>query len=162
MKRISLKFAFEQVKSTQVVLLDIDGTLCADHDDVVRETESELVEFLKSQNKQVYLCTNSPFAKRNEKIAMQLQVPLLTSNAKKPFKGSLQKLPIELKSGPFVVIGDKWLTDGLFALRIGAELCLVERIRSGRERWWMKGVFLIDDLIGAFVYTAYVLIQRQK
>lgn len=69
---------------------------------------------------------------------------LLRSKYKKPSRRIIKELVDQERT--FVVIGDKFLTDFIFAKRIGAKFMLVKRKLSGRERLYIKFINYIDDI----------------
>jgi HAD superfamily phosphatase (TIGR01668 family) len=132
--------------SDSLIILDIDGTLVADNTDAVSSAVREVLKRLAEHNS-IYLCTNSRNRERNEAIAAQLNLRLLSHRYKKPNKRLLEELlPEHQNHTSMVVIGDKFLTDGLFALRIGAPFLKVKRLR-GKDRWWIAFLYWIDDII---------------
>mgnify|MGYP002813994512 CR=1 FL=1 len=67
------------------------------------------------------------------------------TDLRKPSKNILELVD----ESPFkdkLVIGDKFLTDGLFAKNIGAEFTKVARIESENDRFYIKFLYWIDDL----------------
>jgi predicted HAD superfamily phosphohydrolase YqeG len=125
--------------------LDIDGTL--GHDGVIAMTQTtmDMVASLAQYNK-VYLLSNKPLPERNAAFSKLLSIPYLQSPYKKPHSKIAEAL-LEEEKGNVVVIGDKYITDGLFAKRINAEFIKVKRI--GRRNEGIKTVlsYIIDDII---------------
>ena len=108
-----------------VIFLDIDGTLRPDE---IEEFEPEVLKKLgelKAQNA-VYLVSNKNAAKKPSKKATG---------------------DVDLIDKKVIVIGDKFLTDYLFAKNIGAEFIMVRRKISGKESLFVKITYLIDDII---------------
>lgn len=133
--------------SGTIVLLDIDGTLTALSGDAVAEPERHALERLKREA-EVYLFSNKSQADRNEKIAREAGVPLLTGNFKKPDPRVLR--PIVRRGRPLFVIGDKVTTDGLLAFFSGATFVHVSRV-PGRNRLFDAFWCVLDDAVSAIV-----------
>jgi predicted HAD superfamily phosphohydrolase YqeG len=136
---------FTQIQTAKIkgyfILLDIDGTLTYDSGtDMSADTKKKVSE-LKAQN-EIVLCSNRNDHVRNRKVADILNVKYLETNHRKPSKKILKTFKTK---NPLLVIGDKFLTDGYFAKRIKADLVMVKRIRSAKETWVSKGIYLIDD-----------------
>ncbi|MBT5015947.1 hypothetical protein HN748_00045 [Candidatus Peregrinibacteria bacterium] len=123
------------------VLLDIDGTLTYDSGVKMSEGIQKKVKELKKNN-EIFLCSNRNNHQRNWQVAKILGVKYLETNHRKPSQKILKTFKTKK---PLLVIGDKFLTDGMFAKRIGAKLIMVERIRSQKETWISKLIYGIDD-----------------
>lgn len=130
------------------ILLDVDGTLLADSESEVAISVREHVAWLKRQGNIIILCTNGFKRKhaRNRAIANALDVAYFETTAKKPFR---KAAPPEIFTAgrPIVVIGDKFLTDALFAVRLGAPFIEVRTIRSPHDPFVVKLAYAIDDPI---------------
>ncbi len=108
-----------------VIFLDVDGTLRPDGvGEMSLEVLKKLAE-LRVKN-EVHLTSN----KENK--------------AKKPSRKAASG--VDLQNKKVMVIGDKFLTDYLFAKNIGAEFIMVRRKISGRESWFVKLTYLLDNL----------------
>lgn len=105
--------------------MDMDGTLRPDEDLEMSSEVLNKLEELKAKN-EVHLTSN-----KGNKI-------------KKPSRKAAEGVDLEDKK--VIVIGDKFLTDGLFAKNIGAEFIKVKRKISGKEALFVKITYLIDDL----------------
>jgi len=142
-----MKFFFEldiNHINGKIILLDIDGTLTNDGSYVISERVVEKIQLLKRKNK-IYLCSNKKNHNRNQKIADIVGVSYLWTNWRKPSKKIISSLSEHERGGPFVVIGDKFLTDGILAYRFGADFIKVKRITSGKESFLIKMVNKLDD-----------------
>ncbi len=119
-----------------VIFLDIDGTLADDNTLELSEKTLERIRELEVCN-QLYLCSNSRNHERNRKVAAIAGVDYIDTDLRKPSK----KIP-DLAAHPSykkrLVIGDKFLTDGLFAKNIKAEFIKVKRIESDKDRLYIK------------------------
>lgn len=140
--------AFHQIDLKEIqdylIFLDIDGTLIHDNhheldEDMIRKTST-----LKEKN-EVYLCSNSRNHERNRKVAELTGIPYLETDLRKPDQKILELIPDPKKKK--LVIGDKFLTDGLFAKAIKADFIKVERLTSEHDSPYIKFLYWTDDLI---------------
>ncbi|OGF62464.1 hypothetical protein A2926_01920 [Candidatus Giovannonibacteria bacterium RIFCSPLOWO2_01_FULL_44_40] len=111
--------------SGAVIFLDVDGTLRPDGENDMSPEVLRKLDELKTKNT-VHLVSNQD------------------GKAKKPSRKVADGTDIAGKK--VIVIGDKFLTDGLFAKNIGAEFIKVRRKISGRESFFVKITYLMDDL----------------
>ncbi|MBN1494616.1 GtrA family protein [Candidatus Peregrinibacteria bacterium] len=146
--------AFEDIGDIldMTVILDIDGTIVADNCDEIAAETMVAVETLKKHNT-VYLCTNSFNRIRNAKVEKLLGLKIADMKHKKPSKKILETMFVENPSR-LVVIGDKFLTDGLFAKRIGAQFLMVKRKLSFNEPLLVKVINFIDGMAYHFAYLS--------
>jgi decaprenyl-phosphate phosphoribosyltransferase len=125
--------------ATTTIFLDVDGTLVAD-----KGTDSDPISVEKihelARISDLYLCSNGN-ASRTAHMAKQLGVRALP-RLRKPFPHSAAHSIARGKR--IVVIGDKFLTDGLFALCIGATFIKVDRIRSFDDGALTRAAYTID------------------
>jgi len=132
-----------------LILLDIDGTLINDDEFNLTEATIKKVVDLKKENK-IYLCSNSRNHDRNNKVAHLIGADYLETDLKKPSKKILDLIShTEYKKK--LVIGDKLLTDGLFAKNIKADFIKVSRIRSKNDKIYIRILYWIDDLIARII-----------
>ncbi len=125
-----------------IIFLDVDGTLLPDGEWEAQPAVQARVRAL-TENNDVYVTTNTRNEKRKEAMVRLFGVAAVPSTAKKP---SRQVAAGVMRPGrAAVVIGDKFLTDELFARRIGARFIRVARLHSARERWGIRMINLIDD-----------------
>jgi len=137
-----------------LVFLDIDGTLIADNES---EPSGKVLKKVAALNKvaKVWLCSNSLNHMRNAKVKKITRLPLV-KGFRKPNKKILTLIPDKdfqlsgKNNRPIIVIGDKVLTDGLFALRIRAKFVKVKR-KLGHDRFHIKIYNLIDDIAYVFL-----------
>jgi len=132
-----------------LILLDIDGTLVNDDELKLSETTINKVKSLKKEN-QVYLCSNSINHTRNKKVGILTNTEYLETNLKKPSKKILDLID-HPKYNNILVIGDKLLTDGLFAKNINATFIKVKRIKSKNDKIYIRILYWIDDLIAKLI-----------
>lgn len=117
--------------SGAVIFLDVDGTLRPDGDQEMSPEVLKKLAELKAGN-EVNLTSNKG------------------NKTKKPSRRAAEG--VDLKGKKAVVIGDKFLTDGLFAKNIGAEFIKVKRKISGRESFFIKLTYLIDDIVSGILW----------
>jgi dolichol-phosphate mannosyltransferase len=128
-----------------LVFLDVDGTLLCDADHQVTDEAKNAVKKLAVHN-EVVLVSNSLNGVRVRKIADELGVNVATSRYFKPHPsaaGSFDRTNRET-----VVIGDKLLTDGLFAVLLGATFVHVLPLRDRKSEWWIARI--VYDLESMF------------
>lgn len=139
---------FENIPTNKLldktIILDIDGTLVEDNEDIVSEKTKAKIKIL-SKNNYVMLCSNKKRLGRNRSIADIVGVPYIDTRFKKPSKKILSVTELFGREN-IVVIGDKFLTDGLFALRIGAEFIKVEKLRGAKEHISTSIIYMLDDI----------------
>ncbi len=132
-----------------VIFLDIDGTLVDDNKIELSDGAQKNVRELEMNN-QLYLCSNSRNHERNRKVGEMAKVEYLDTDLRKPSKKILDLV----NDSPFkkrLVIGDKFLTDGLFAKNIKAEFIKVKRIESDNDRLYIKFLYWIDDIASKII-----------
>jgi len=154
MKQSALHY-FRQLNLTpivkSIVILDIDGTLLSDGDETVGVEEVAAVKRLVEQDNQVYLVSNgfSHKKSRNKSIASELGVTFYETEYKKPLKLSVAPLVIGT-SKQVIIIGDKFLTDGLLAVNLEVPFIRVRSIRSNKDSLYVKLAYHLDDLVSNF------------
>jgi HAD superfamily hydrolase (TIGR01662 family) len=132
-----------------LVILDIDGTLVPDSGRVASPLVAEKVRELKARGNEVRLCSNSRrgnYAERLEAVAAQLDVGVCPVVFRKP--STLAIAGVERNGRPLVVIGDKDLTDGLLARRVGAQFIKVRRKLDPADRLSSRMANVIDIVFG--------------
>lgn len=136
-----LTISFEK----HTVFLDVDGTLAPDGSmDFSPEVVRKVREL--ALHNQVLLCTNRRDPARWRQLEALLSLPVVTKRHRKPSVRVLEDAG-DTGGRPRVVIGDKFLTDGLFARRIGATFIRVKRKLSGRESVSVRISNGIDDAV---------------
>ncbi|HYF29307.1 MAG TPA: UbiA family prenyltransferase [Candidatus Paceibacterota bacterium] len=124
------------------VFLDIDGTLVGDKQSDIAPDALEKIRALAAHN-DVYLSSNGdPF--RAAALAKAAGVQALPQ-LRKPLPHAAVR-SIERRER-VVVIGDKFLTDGIFARLIGAEFIKVVRLRGEADDAFARFAYLLDDLV---------------
>lgn len=149
--------------SGRIVLLDIDGTVAPDHEHDFGSSRKKIEELCDKNT--VYICTNSREPERVQLIAEKLNLPIASIKYKKPSKKILYDIVYnsgrEILGREVIVIGDKFLTDYLFAKRINAVFVPVSRKISGHERWTVKIIYLIDNMACALYNTMFRINTRE-
>lgn len=142
------------------VIVDVDGTITYDKGG----PEEAALEKLKQLGAvaRVYLCSNGEGA-RVQALAEACGVSWIDSPHRKPSRRVVEK--ITHSNARLVVIGDKALTDGLFALNIGAEFVPVARLRHARDTLVIRSTYLLDDIAAVFMRVLfpvlpYVILMR--
>ncbi|MFZ2038567.1 MAG: hypothetical protein WAV11_01340 [Minisyncoccia bacterium] len=129
----------------KTIIIDIDGTLVADSEEEIMKENIEKINELAKYNK-LFLCSNNNLHSRNISLSKKLNIEFINSPYKKPNKKVIDSIERIYLSG-LVVIGDKYLTDGLFAGRIGAVFIKVRRMESSNENLKIKSFNCVDDFL---------------
>jgi len=130
--------------SDTTVILDIDGTLTCSSKKEIDEKVIKVIRELQKQNV-VYVFSNNYNKNRNREIAKSIDLPYIESPYKKPNKKVLNYIEGEVCD--VIAIGDKYLTDGLFAQFIKAEHIRVKRYRCDKDSIADKLACLLDDVM---------------
>ena len=141
------ELAAEITNST--ILLDVDGTLLPDGADILSPLTLDVVRNLARENT-VYLVSNGTNRERVERFARECGVSVAPRGvpAGKPRVRAAEGIP---RDKPLVVIGDKVLTDGLFARFLGAHFIMVESHRGGAESPLVKLWYVLDKAVSWFL-----------
>ena len=135
----------------KLVLLDIDGTLTYDRGTEIDEAVRQKLQAL-AKVAEIYLCSNGP-VERTRILAEALALRYVDSLHRKPNKKILEQ--VERGDKALVVIGDKALTDGIFAKNIGANFIPVKHLRHADDRWITRLSYFVDDCVSVFVYALF-------
>ncbi len=136
----------------RIVIVDIDATLVPDKSEVLSQRAHDLLRTMAHVAQVVFLSSNGS-AERTKRFANESGVQVLIG-ARKPWL----QLPKEFPTGEIIVIGDKRVTDGLLAERIGASFVQVARERDHEEQLLTRLSFFFDDLYRQM--TAYIRLMR--
>ena len=109
-----------------IVIVDIDGTVTNDRNPEVDAAAKSMLKAL-AREASVYLCSNSTSIARFWQLARETSTVYLGTTLRKPDPRILKLIP-DATGKRIVVIGDKQLTDGRFAKKIGAEFVQIRRI----------------------------------
>lgn len=137
------------------VVLDLDGTLVLDGAEEVGAEESRALECL-TRERAVFLVTNKG-GKRAAQIAERAGVVYIQHDSKKPDPRIARLLPGATER---VVLGDKVLTDGLFAFLTGARFVQITPLRAETERLSTRVLYAVDASMARIV--AYVTLMRPQ
>lgn len=147
------RLPFEQLNVPAVpstVFLDVDGTLVPDGGSVVDPSVRDAVVRWKASHR-VLLCSNTPQRSRVDAIAHQLGCEVANRRFRKPNPEILREAGSP--TGPVLVVGDRGVTDGLFARRIKAGFIRTLPRRSRTDRPMARLAYLLDDLASAILRT---------
>lgn len=133
--------------SGATVVLDVDGTLLPDRDIRLHASVREHLALLASSAR-VYLASNARGGARLDALASGMPVRVIRSRHRKPDTRVLRDLE---QAGPLIVVGDKYLTDGLLAAFLKARFIKVRPLMSGGERLSVRLAYLLDPLLGSAV-----------
>lgn len=131
-----------------LILLDIDGTLCADGQTMLTTDTLKTIGALKKNN-MIYLVSNKKDHARNNSVSQKTGIPYLKTSLRKPDSRILNLVRPRPKA-PRLVIGDLFWTDGRFALKIGARFIQVKTKIATTDAWWIKWAHRMDKLISTF------------
>lgn len=144
-------FYFEDISKEDLIpfqsgtlLLDVDHTLLPPSVLNLQEKTKEQVLRIKDMGITVFLLSNGGRHERNRALAQELGVQYVASRYKKPSKKVVDGITLRQ---PVFVIGDKILTDGLFALRINTPFLQVKRHTSSTDSFFDRLACIIDDVL---------------
>ncbi|MBM3204958.1 hypothetical protein FJZ48_03200 [Candidatus Uhrbacteria bacterium] len=135
------------------VILDVDGTITPDRQGSITPEAVAKIEEIKKAGHRVFISSNgSP--KHAEAFAQRAGVETIIG--KKPFSAAFNKY---LSTGELVtVIGDKGITDGLLARRLGADFIHVRRLTSAQDSVMAQISYGIDFFVSQSL--PFVLLAR--
>lgn len=139
-----------QILRDATVILDIDGTIAYDKGIRVLEEEQKKLMELKQVAKKIILISNGTHDRTLEMAGTEGVLAHLSA-FKKPSRKIWQALEEEGHYNPkenVVVVGDKFVTDGLFALGARVPFIHVRSVQEEKSAFYHRVVFYIDDLIG--------------
>ncbi len=124
------------------VILDIDGTLTCSSKKQIKEKVIKVVRELEKKNI-VYIFSNNYNGNRSREIAASINIPYIEAPHKKPNKKILKYID---ETCPVIAIGDKYLTDGLFAQFAKAQHIRVKRYRCSDDPVMDRLACFVDDM----------------
>lgn len=143
---------FEQLDTRQInnylVILDVDGCVVADGGRELSASVKQKILAL-SQNNEIFFCSNKNYGERLKQLSSQAGIGYLDTIYKKPSKKILRSVRNE-SGKPLLVIGDKFLTDGVWAMRIGARFVKVKRIVASSDSPVVALIYWLDDFVYHF------------
>ncbi|MBP6942653.1 MAG: UbiA family prenyltransferase [Candidatus Buchananbacteria bacterium] len=129
------------------VILDVDGTIVIDGESSVSAVVQAKLTALTAQAK-VFLCSNG-HRDRIASVATTLGLPLIPNVVLKPSPRVLAETTIA-RTDKLVVIGDKFLTDGLLAANLKAQFIKVDHVRGANEKPAVRLAYMIDRIVTVF------------
>lgn len=139
-------FEIEKIKDKKVIL-DLDGTFLYDKHDHLDNEHILVIQKLKENNK-IYLLSNGA-KERTKEMANILGVESIETEYLKPNRKTVCGLGINNDNKhEYVVVGDKFLTDGLLALQIGIPFYHVKTLLRNEDNLLTKSIASIDDFVG--------------
>jgi predicted HAD superfamily phosphohydrolase YqeG len=132
------------------VILDVDGTLVKDSGETM-DTDTATVLQTLSERTDVYLCSNAQNSHRMEVLVAGTNAHSISSSYKKPDKRVVAELEA-LKLKPYLVIGDKFLTDGLLACNLKVPFIRVRRYMNAKEHWRITASYALDAMFGRVLF----------
>lgn len=127
------------------VYLDLDGTIVPDGEEELAPHEAHVLHELQ-QGREVYIVSNKGLV-RGPRVADAHGIKAVVSHYKKPNPRVLKSL--ERPQDGAVVIGDKVLTDGIFAWRVGADFIKVDPIRAPTDDLLTRASYTLDAAVWA-------------
>jgi predicted HAD superfamily phosphohydrolase YqeG len=147
--------------ANSLVILDVDGTIVADCGHVASGAVIAQVNALKAAGNEIRLCSNSRrgnYAGRLDRLAAQLEVGVCPVSVRKP--STLAIAGLDRSGRALVVIGDKDLTDGLLARRVGARFIKVRRKLDPGDRLSSRMANLFDNTCGPIAIFLWDALSR--
>lgn len=112
-------------------MIDIDGTVVPEGISGIDAATRTILRRIADRH-EARLASNGRNDARKRSITEGTGIPY--TEGKKPFPALVRRLQEENRNGlPFVVIGDRFLTDGLLAFWLEGEFVPVRPLRSGYE-----------------------------
>lgn len=129
------------------VVIDTDGTIVPDGTETAADETLAALKRITGRH-ETRLTSNRRDAGRNERIAMRAGIRYV--RGRKPFRALAETLKEENQGGlPIMVIGDRWLTDGLLAMRLEGEFIPVRPIRSSEEPFGTRFAYAMHGMATA-------------
>ena len=137
----------------------LDGTVTSIDSSKITKKIKDKVKELQKDN-QVVICSNTFDKKRAKEIAETLKIEQYNKSDIKPLL--VPESHYKLNHKNFCVIGDLYLTDGIFANRINAKFIKVKRITS-KDHTIVAAISLGRDIIDfAFELVLKHLVPQKK
>jgi decaprenyl-phosphate phosphoribosyltransferase len=125
-----------------IVFLDIDGTITGDKSKVIGKSERSKVDEIKQTAKEIFLVSNG-LPERTKEVAGSLGVSYLTTGHFKPNPKVLNKL----HHNGGIVVGDKFMTDGLLSVFTGLPFLKVKNLLHEKEGIVNRGIYFVDNFL---------------
>ncbi len=152
-----VELAAELQGERALVVLDVDGTLVADGEDVMSEAVYAALCAL-ARSTDVYVCSNKRREGRVLRLVAGTGAHALETRYRKPNPRVLAS--VEQTGKRVVVIGDKYLTDGLLAVCIRGAFYRVRTVRQVPESWTVTLALAVDAVFGRIAYDIARLVIR--
>ncbi len=136
-----------------IVILDIDGTLTCSSKKQIKKEVIKVVRELEKRN-EVYIFSNNYDCKKSREIAESINIPYIEAPHKKPNKKILKYIN---ETCPVITIGDKYLTDGLFAKFAKARHIRVKRYRCNDDSIMDRFACFVDDVAYAIAKLFHIV-----
>lgn len=157
MRRHFLKTDF-RLLSGSFLVIDIDGTLVCDGSETIGAETVHAVRMLAKKNT-ACIVSNKKDTARNVRVAHTAALPYV--HGKKPYKRLVSALRRMNGAGlPFVVIGDRYLTDGLLALRLGGEFVPVRPLRADKEPLRLRIAYAFHESVTALALAVIPFFRK--
>jgi decaprenyl-phosphate phosphoribosyltransferase len=138
--------------SGMTIIVDVDGTIVPDKAANLPPDTASFLKQLAFRNDVYFASNGSPEHAR--KFAEEVGANFFECS--KPF---LSGVPEHVRMSPRkVVIGDKYLTDGLFAAALGAEFVKVDHARAPTDSFLIRASYVLDDFV--WRAKAYFFLMR--
>ncbi len=143
----------------KTVILDLDGTLVADGSVLLGQEEESVLKNLIHSADRVVILSNS-LRDRKSELEARYGITVLQSVVSKPSRRAFADIaPTE----EVVVIGDKVLTDGLFAKNIGGQFVHVKHLADAKESLFVRVSYAVDSFVTVlFSLSPFVRLARPK
>lgn len=125
-----------------IVFLDIDGTITYDKSKSIGKPEKEKLDEIKKVAKEVYLVSNG-LPERTKELSQALGVYYLNTGHYKPNPKVLNKL----HHNGGIVVGDKFMTDGMLSVFTGLPFLKVKNVLHEKEGVMNRGIYFIDNFL---------------
>ncbi len=126
----------------ETVVLDLDGTLVPDGGNTLSAPVAQKLISLASRSR-VYVLSNNPRG-RLDALAREFKVNAIKTSARKPSLRTLAGIDI---GESLAIVGDKYLTDGILALRAKAKFYHVESLRAGSDSAAVRASYGVDSTL---------------
>lgn len=135
-------FDFSEFRGMRV-FLDVDGVLVPEGEETLAPAEAHALAELSHEATEIFLVSNHGVARLPE-LAEEFGIEAVVSECRKPNRCVVAHLPAP--KGEEMVIGNRVLTDGLFASRIGAAFVRATHLARGDESAFQKFSYFVDDI----------------
>lgn len=132
------------------LIVDVDGTITHDGGATVSAERAAALQRLAAVAASVTLVSNGS-RERTRMIAEAHGVDFLDTPHRKPGRRALETFAGA--GSPLFVLGDKALTDGLFAANVGARFVPIARVRHDTDTRGTRAMYVADDLARPLVRT---------